>query len=197
MAKDHFRTHPQNGKQYWNFNILVGKYPDVARMQYEYAPTLTQLPGLYDPIPTEWLHMTILTLGTTDDYTEEELLHVADVLAPKLAIIQLPELAFDSWWQWGGNIVFHISPHDELSKVYDAVIESLREVIGDERTTKTPHGHFIPHTSLAYTRDHHDELATNNILAKLHITPAHFSKPSLGLLRQWATDGHYEWEVVR
>lgn len=198
MATDHFKAHSyQKGRADWNFNILVGKQPDVQRMANEYAPTLLAQAGLYGPVPADWLHMTILRIGLTDEFSEEEMLRVVGILAPKLANIQLSELAFDSWWQWGGNIVFHISPHEELASIYKAVVTSVEEVVGKDRTVLTPHGQFIPHVTLAYTKDRHDELATNEALSKTRVIPARFRAPAVALIRQWPVDGHYEWEVVR
>lgn len=198
MAKDHFKEHSyQKDGIDWNFNILVGEQSDVMRMANDYAPALLACEGLYDPIPLAWLHMTILRVGLTSEFTESEMDRVADVLELKLSHIQLPELIFDSWWQWGGNIVFHISPHDELSKVYDAVVEALREVVGEDRARVTPHGHFIPHVTVAYTKDHHNELATSKTLSGVHVKPAKFRAPRIALIRQWPTEGHYEWEIIR
>lgn len=198
MAKDHFKKHAyQKDRIDWNFNILVGLQPDVARMASEYVETLSQLDGLYDPIPPEWLHMTVLRVGLTDDYTNEEMQKVADALTPKLTKLNLPELTFDSWWQWGGNIVFHISPDETLTAVYDAVIEALKEIVGEDRTTHTPHGQFLSHVSFAYTKDHQNEVSNGKILSNIAIAPATFRAPALSMIKQWSKNGHYEWEIIR
>ena len=118
-------------------------------------------------------------------------------LEPILARLELPEFNFDSWWLWGGNVVLHISPEDEFTKIYDAVISALESVVGPERTVKTPHGKFIAHTSLAYTRSHDKEHELHNQLVAHPVTPVSFKVGYLPLLRQWAHDGHYEWEVIK
>lgn len=197
MAKDHFETHYyQKDRVDWNFNVLFTGKTDVARMAQDYEPLLKHS-GLYDPIKPEWLHSTILRVGLVDDFTEEEMLKVVDTLIPKLASLTLPEFVFDSWWLWSGNIVLHISPDDQYGAIYDAVIESMQEVVGDERTLKSPHGHFIPHVALAYSKSHHDELEINHELSAHVIQPAAFHATTLSLIRQWPVNGHYEWEVVR
>ena len=197
MAKDHFETHYyQKDKVDWNFNILFTNQRDVKLMADEYAPIL-QHPGLYDPIPSQWLHSTILRVGLTDDFTEAEMLMVADRLAPKLARLDLPEFIFDSWWLWGGNVVLHITPSDRYSQIYDCAIEALRNVVGDERTLKSPYGSFIPRVALAYSRNYHQERQINDQLTKNPVLPASFQATNLSLIRQWPTDGHYEWEIVR
>jgi 2'-5' RNA ligase len=198
MAKDHFETHYyQKDRVDWNFNILMGNQPDVIRMADEYKTVLTEQEDWYDPILPQWLHMTMLRVGLTDDYSETEMQQVADVLAPKLAAITLPpEFIFDSWWQWGG-VVLHISPENALKPVYDAIIEALKQVVGDDRTLSAPTGSILPHVALNYSKNHHNEVVLTEYLSEHSVKPARFTVSSLALIRQWPTDGHYEWEVVR
>lgn len=198
MAQDHFVKHgASEGQVDWNFNVIFDGCPEVVEMAQQYAPLVTH-PGLYSPIPAKWLHATILRVGPEDDFTKEEMLAVAECLHGKLAKLELPEFRFDSWWLWGGNVVLHISPADEFTKIYDAVISALEQIVGPERTLKSPYGgRFIAHTALAYTRSHHKEHEINQQLASKLIHPASFKVSYLPLIRQWPTGGHYEWEIIR
>jgi 2'-5' RNA ligase len=199
MATDHFERHrvkAEGDKPWWNFNVVFDNQPDVVRMAQQYAPLL-QHPGLYEPIPPQWLHSTILAVGTTHEFTELEMLAVADKLEPLLANLELPEFQFDSWWIWEGNVVLHISPEDEFTRIYDAVTEALTQTVGPKRTRKSPYGNFVPHTSLAYTRTHDKEHEIHRQLVEHPVVPAAFKVAYLPLIRQWPKNGHYEWEVVR
>jgi len=196
MAIDHFERHFRKKNQIdWNFNLVFDGQPAVAEMAREYAKIIRH-PGLYDPIPVEWLHATILRVGLTDDYTEAEMLAVAAKLQESLAALTLPEFYFDSWWLWSGGVVLHISPDDEFSKLYDCVIEALEQVVGTERTTHSPHGRFIAHMGLAYPKTHNKEYEIHEQLVAHPVKPAKFRAVSMPLIRQWPTNGHYEWEVV-
>lgn len=198
MATDHFLKRRLKENQIdWNFNVIFEGQPAVEEMVRKYAPALRH-PGLYDPIPAQWLHATILSMGTVEDFTEQEMLAVADKLEPLLANLNLPVFNFDSWWLWGGNMVLHISPEDEFTKIYDAVIRAAEQVVGPERTPRSPHGNFIAHTSLAYTRTHDKEQELHRQLVNHPVvTPASFKVTHLPLLRQWAHNGHYEWEIIK
>lgn len=197
MAIDHFKKHNRHeGQVDWNFNLTFDNQESVVALAEHYKQALAH-PGLYDPIPPEWLHSTILALGDESDYAEEEMLAVADILQTKLVSFELPIFHFSSWWLWGGNIVFQLSPDDKFTKIYDAVIESLKEVVGEARTTKTPHGKFIAHTALAYTRDNDDEKSLYDRLMKVPNKPTSFKATNVSLLKQWPTKGHYEWEVIK
>jgi 2'-5' RNA ligase len=197
MAKDHFAKHYIKDNQVdWNFNVVFNECPAVAEMAKKYAPLVTH-PGLYDPIPPKWLHATILRIGLVEDFTEREMLKVVDLLTPLLARMDLPEFRFDSWWLWGGNVVLHISPEDEFTKIYDAVVDAMEKVVGSDRTPRSPHGRFVPHTGLAYTRTHKKEKEVHNQLVSRSVMPASFRVTHLPLIRQQPKDGHYEWEVIK
>lgn len=196
MAKDHFEKHHyQKDRVDWNFNLLFEGQQDVARMIEEYAPLVND-PGLYNPIPTKWLHATILRVGLLQDYAEAEMLAVAAKLQDSLATLELPEFFFDSWWLWGGNVVLHISPDDEFSKIYHCVIDVLRAVVGDARVHSSPHGELVAHATLAYARTHHNERQIHQRLLENPVKPAAFKAAKLSLVKQRPTDGHYGWEVV-
>jgi hypothetical protein len=197
MARDHFEKQAYKpGQVNWNFNLIFDDQSMVAYMAKQYA-NIIQHPGLYSPIPALWLHSTILAVGPTDGYTEAEMLEVAVKLQQSLAVISLPEFSFDSWWLWGGNVVLHISPDDEFTKLYNHVVTALSSVVGPDRTTHTPHGNFIAHTAMAYSKTHHKEHEVHEQLAAHPIKPVKFKATHLPLTRQWPTEGHYEWEVVR
>jgi 2'-5' RNA ligase len=194
MATDHFERHKREIPTDWNFNILCNAIPAIKNLAKQYAVALNHT-GLYNPIPEPWLHITVLRVGSTSEYTKEEMIQVADHLALKLQTVQLPEFFLDSWWLWGGNVVLHMSPDDQFSKIYSALRESLREVVGDSRTPK--YGGFIPHITLAYTRTHNQEFEIAKQLASVSPKPATFNIKEISLIKQWPTEGHYQWEVVK
>jgi 2'-5' RNA ligase len=197
MALDHFEKHFYKNNQIdWNFNVLFDGQPAVTAMAEQYAKII-QYPGLYKPIPPQWLHATILRVGLIDDYSEAEMLAVAAKLQQSLAELNLPQFSFDSWWLWGGNVTLHISPDDEFTKIYDHVIAALESVVGPDRTAKSPHGNFVAHTTLAYTKTHDKEQEIHAQLVASPIKPASFSTKNLSLIKQWPTAGHYEWEVIK
>lgn len=198
MAIDHFEKHARKSPVDWNFNLVFDNQQSVAELAEHYKATLEH-PGLYPPVPSEWLHATILRVGLLEEYTQDEMLAVAEVLQSKVSNLELPEFRFDSWWLWGGNVVFHLSPGEQLAQLYDALESALNEVLGSSRTAKTPHGNFIPHATLAYTRthDHHSEKEIYDRLMALPAKTTTFSAANISLIKQWPVNGHYEWEVVR
>jgi len=161
-----------------------------------YRPHLTR-PDLYEPIPVQWIHATVLRVGTIDQYTEDEMLKVADMVQVRLNDIKMPQFHFGKYKIIFGNIAFPIEPESGLEKLYEIVTESLESVVGTERATKSPYGHFIAHTSFVYTRQRDSEDETEAILSSAKIKPASFHIKHMPLIKQKPVDGHYEWEVVK
>jgi 2'-5' RNA ligase len=196
VAQDHFEKNSyQAGKVDWNFNIVMSGNKDLSHTMDEYAAALTD-PGLHKPVPAEWLHVTILRVGFTSDFTEKEMKRVVVALRPRLSAIRAPMVALDGWWIWSGNVVTHVSPDDKLRPIYDAVIASMKEILGSDRTLESPHGRFLPHLTLAYSRTRDDELELHRRLETARITPVEFLVDRVSLVRQHVVDGHYEWDVV-
>ncbi len=197
MAQDHFERHKHHdGVTDWNFNVTFEDQPSVAAMAKAYKPLLSR-PELYEPIPVKWLHATILRVGTVDEYTEDEMLAVAQAVQERMRGIRMPEFHFGKHKIIFGNICFPVEPERELGKLYTAVTESLELVVGPNRATKSPYGHFIAHTSLVYTKQRDNEDETEALLEAADIKPATFSIKHVPLIKQKPINGHYEWEIVK
>lgn len=114
MAQDHFERHNHYpGVVDWNFNVVFAGDRSVAAMAEAYKPLLTK-PEFYEPIPTEWLHATILRVGKLEDYTEAEMLAVADKVQNRGKDLILPEFHFGDHMIIYGNVCFKIEPEAEL-----------------------------------------------------------------------------------
>jgi 2'-5' RNA ligase len=197
MAQDHFERHKHyDGVVDWNFNVVFDNQPSVVAMAQAYAPVLNR-PELYGPIPTEWLHATILRVGKLDEYTEAEMLAVAEKVQAGVTSMTLPEFHFGDFVMIYGNICFRVEPESELEKLYRVVAESLESVVGAKRATETPYGHFIAHTSLAYTKSQNHEAEIEAAMKATNVEPAKFRITNMPLIKQRPTNGHYEWDIVK
>lgn len=196
MAVDHFEEYRSMlHSPWWNFNVLFNDQPAVEQMVKAYAKPL-QHPGLYPPIPAMWLHATILAVGQVNDFSEQQMLAVAETLQPKLSALELPEFIFDPWWILG-SIELHITPGDQFAKIYHLVEESLMTVVGPDKTRQTSDGRFKSHVTLAYSKTHQREHEIHKQLSDNPVQPASFRVDKLSLVKQHRKDGHYEWNVFK
>jgi 2'-5' RNA ligase len=200
MAEDHFKIHSymKDDKVDWNFNILFNDLPQVNGMAERYAKLLDH-PGLYPPVPPQWLHLTILRVGFTVDFTESEMQAVASRLRPKLASLKLPEFTLGPAWVYKGYPLLHIAPEEPLDQIFQIVVRELKAVVGEDRMphpVDRPITKLVPHVSLAYTRKYDSEDEVQAILTDNPIPPVLFRPSYLSLVKQRPLRQHYEWEVI-
>lgn len=194
MATDHFKKHSyQKGSIDWNFNILFDDQPQVGKAAKKFAQALDH-PGLHAPIPVQWLHMTILRVGYTTDYTDAEMAEVAKRLAPKLEAMNMPELVFGSWIIFGGTPNLIAAPWDKLEAVFAAVMDTMKEVAGAKRCPSPER--FIPHMALAYGGDYDTETKLVQRLWEAKFKLAPFRANKLSMIKQQQAPPYYRWDVI-
>lgn len=223
MAIDHFEKHRvQIGRTDWNFNFLFDGQPQVAELANQYAPIL-QHSGLHKPVPPEWLHATLLRIGFLEDFTEAEMLAVANKLESKLADFTMQELILGKrWWLWNGGPVLSITPQKQLHEIYRHLLASLEEVVGQDRLPEmsipgsirygtlinrfariigwnrlTVRLQFIPHVTLAYPKTYKDHSSLRKQIKAHPINgvPIHIHR--VALIKQRIVDDYYAWEVIK
>lgn len=194
MATDHFIKHKwAKERTDWNFNILFNDQPQVANYAEQYKPLLDHA-GLYQSVPGQWLHATVLRVGFLEDFTEAEMLEVAKRLEPKFASLQMPEFALGQWWLWGGNPCIHFTPEDPLNEMFRTLVTELTAVVGKERL---PDLKFTPHITLAYSKTYDDETGLFKQLQSKHIEAVPVRAKRVSLIKQHVIDNYYAWDIVR
>ncbi len=222
MAINHFEKHrEQIGRIDWNFNLLFNDQPQVPQLAAKYAPLL-QHPGLHKPVPGQWLHATVLRVGFLEDFTETEMLAVADRLEHKLTNMKMSELRLEKWWLWNGGPVLGITPKRQLYTIYGYLMESLIEVIGRDRLPTLsipPRGRFetavasllraigrdripiqfqfLPHITLAYPKTYNAESSLSKQLKSQAVEGVNIRVKSVSLIKQYILDDYYAWEIVK
>jgi len=164
-------------------------------MAEAYRPYLDH-PGLYPALPTEWLHMTILKVGYTTDFSEQEMAAMAEELKPSLSSMRLPELSMGDVWLWPlqGNPVLRITPEAPVTEIFKFVTAAMNKVLGHRVSRLKP---FIPHVALAYNRTYYREKELYKQLTQPNIPPVKFRANKLSLLKQSQTIPFYQWEVIQ
>lgn len=223
MAIDHFEKHKsQIGRTDWNFNFLFNDQPQVAELASQYAPIIKH-PGLHKPVPPKWLHGTLLRAGFLEDFTEAEMLAVADNFESKLAGVELPELILGKhWWLWNGGPVLSITPEKQLYEIFRHLITSLEEVVGQDRLpplfvpgssrgTKIINTivkaigpnrlparlQFKPHVTLAYPKTYNNHSSLSRQLKAHPIDGVPIRIHSISLIKQRIVDDYYAWKAVK
>ncbi|MGI9027946.1 MAG: 2'-5' RNA ligase family protein [Candidatus Saccharimonadales bacterium] len=195
MATDHFIRHKwAKTRTDWNFNILFNDQPQVAAyaQQFHYA---LKHPGLYQAVPSEWFHATLLRVGFLEDFSETEMLEVAKRLETKFAAIQMPEFLLGQWWLWGGNPCVHFTPEEPLNEMFKVLVDELTAVVGRDRLPGELK--FTPHITLAYSKTYDDENGLFQQLQGVKAKAVPISVKRVSLIKQHVENNYYVWEVVK
>ncbi|WP_285741518.1 2'-5' RNA ligase family protein [Lentzea sp. NBRC 105346] len=66
--RDHWWLRPgwKVGRSFYTWHVTFADQPEAQQLVEHYAPVLAKLPML-DPVPVEWLHLTLQGIGFTDE----------------------------------------------------------------------------------------------------------------------------------
>lgn len=192
MAINFFKKHAwQPGEVDWHYLILFENQPKVNSMARQYIPLLNH-EGLHSPIPLEWLHLTILRVGSVVDINEEEMKKVNSQIYKEAKGIVTKSVEVGPAWLWSGSVCLHVTPEEELKKLHSIVFSATHNVLKNKAPKPDK---FIPHITLAYPKDTYAENEMRKQLQRKWIEPASFKPSELCLVKQQQTPPYYQWNI--
>lgn len=137
---------PGEGRIYWH--ILFRDHPEVRAIASEAHQRLAGIGGL-DLVPYEWLHLTTLVVGLTDEVTEEQLAMLVAEAQKLLAEVQPVTVTL-------GRVLYHpeaislaVCPVEALAPILEAVRAATRAALGHDGVLGTDP--WVPHVTVAYS----------------------------------------------
>lgn len=190
-VENHFTTNSwPRGEVRWHLHVL----PDdnVRDMVASHSDDLKSS-GLL-PIPPEWLHMTILQIGSTRQVTDAQAGDIVRMLGPVCAAMRVPRLVAGPAFSWSASAVMQVSPEPDVRLLFDASREAVAKALGPK--APKPGAAFVPHISMAYSSDYYNESKVISMLARRPVKPTPFRASSLHLVKQVQTPPYYKWDLV-
>ncbi|HEX2317301.1 MAG TPA: 2'-5' RNA ligase family protein [Thermomonospora sp.] len=174
----------------WHF--LVDDQPEVRDLVRAYRDRLAGLPGL-DPVPDEWLHMTVQIVGFADEIPAAEVEALAGAVRDLLG--DLPPTTVDL-----GRVLVHdegvalgVEPRRALDPLREAIRDGVARTVTRHRLDDHPT--WTPHISVAYSDGDGPSAPIVAALAE-HLEPRPLTIRAAHLVEQ-VRDGHlYRWETV-
>jgi len=128
--------------------MLLGDHDDVADLARTGQSRLAGLAGL-DLVPREWLHITTLIAGFSDEITVGQVDAMADYARQRLADMPPARITLGSVLYHPRAIMLDASPHEALEPVLRVAQDATRIATGTEGTLyREP---WVPHITLAYS----------------------------------------------
>jgi len=152
---DHWWPRPgwRPGRIALTWHLVFPDSPPLARHAAAYQRALDGLPGI-DPVPAEWLHLTVQAVGWADEIPAPTVAAVVDAVRPRVAALAPFDLVFGRPTIYGEAAAIRSLPDAPLVGLRDAVRAGLRDVLGDGGVPTAPEqaSCFLPHVTVAYSR---------------------------------------------
>jgi 2'-5' RNA ligase len=148
--RDHWFWRPgwRVGRSFYTWHITFAGVPAVAVLADQYAAALSDLPQ-YDPVPLEWLHLTMQGIGFTDEVDRETVDQVVAAVRTRLADISPVTVTIGPAEIDPEALRLPVRPVEPLTGIRDAIRAAIVDVRGAENLSESPD--YRPHVSLGYT----------------------------------------------
>lgn len=181
MAVDFFKKHAWKPNEVdWHFLVIFDKEPGITKLAEDYTPLLKH-PGLYNPIPAKWLHMTVLRVGDDKQISEDQMEQVCQRIEQQIKEVSLPTTTLEQPWVWSGSVCLKVTPEEQVQKLFAITAEACDTML--DQPVERPHP-FIPHVTLAYPKDTDDETGIAEQLQQEQVEPFRFRPTEMCLVRQ-------------
>jgi 2'-5' RNA ligase len=148
--RDHWYWRPgwKVGRSFYTWHITFANAPAVATLAEQYAAALAELPE-YDPIPLEWLHLTMQGIGFTDEVDRAIVDQVVDAARTRLAKIAPVTITIGPAEIDPEALRLPVQPVEPLIGIRDAIRAAIADVCGEDNVPES--SDYRPHVSLGYT----------------------------------------------
>ncbi len=182
---------PGQGTIYWH--ILLGDQPEARNAAQIARKRLADFSGLHMP-PLEWLHITTLVVGHTDEITagqQQDMLAAASELLADLPPVDVTL----------GRVLYHpeaiateAQPTGPLKQIRNAVQTATLKVTGREGHTEGP-TQWLPHMTLAYSETNQPAEPLITALGR-ELPPTEFQINAVTLVAQQGPERLWDWHPV-
>lgn len=147
-----------------------------------------------DPVPPEWLHLSLAAFGATDDVTEDCVRQAINAAHERISALGSLELSFSQAVVYAESVVLCPDDSPGLSALRAALLESVRQVRGEGAPADG--GDFAPHLSVAYAHGPAAGADVVQALALANLPPVEGVHPTLTLAEVHRDGRLYRWRPV-
>lgn len=182
------------GRHFYACHLTFEQSTALHRLVSAYRATIAGVPNL-DPIPREWLHLTLRGIGFVDAVTDEELRQIRNSMAEAVATLTHPVVTFSRPVVRPEAIYLPAEPTAPLQQLHHMVGEAIDSVRGPERRHELPEqsAGYRPHVSLAYVNSDGPAEPLRELLAAAEPPPATVTITDLPLLTFHRDNRMYQW----
>ncbi|MGW3344875.1 2'-5' RNA ligase family protein [Nonomuraea rubra] len=137
------------GRLVYTWHLTFEHAPQLHHLAERYQKALAPV-GSHNPVPAQWLHLTLQGVGWADEVDNELLDRVTDTVGARLAKLAPAELTFHRPVVMGEGIALAPTPAEPLHEIWSEIRSGIAEVTGEATTAAEQLRGFRPHVSLTY-----------------------------------------------
>jgi 2'-5' RNA ligase len=188
--KNRGETPQGKGTVYWH--MLMGGYPEVRSTAARVQKQLAHLGGLH-MTPLDWLHMTALVVGSTDDISQDEMRGMLEVTSRSLAHVAPIRVTLGRVLYHPEAIMLGVQPDGALDPVFHATRTATQEILGQEGMTTSGPGAWVPHMTLCYSTAQQPARPLIDAVG-LRVPDCCITINTVTLVTQWGPERDWRWE---
>jgi 2'-5' RNA ligase len=190
--RDHWWWRPgwRIGRSMYTFHVTFAAQPRLHDLVAVYQDALASLPGL-DPIPMQWLHLTMQGIGFSDEVPTQDIAAIAEAAQQHLAAQPPVPLVIGPALVDPEAIMLTVHPDAALDPVRAAVRAAIADVWGSSRV---PEGEdWTPHISMAYSHTTDAAAPYIDAISTVSPAPAELTIPAIQLIELNRDTHLYQW----
>ncbi|MEV5895793.1 2'-5' RNA ligase family protein [Nonomuraea fuscirosea] len=137
------------GRLVYTWHLTFEGAPQLHRLAERYQQALAAVGG-HDPVPAQWLHLTVQSVGWVDEVSDERLEQVIRAVAVRLGRLAPVEVTFDRPAVMGEGVALTPAPAEPLREIWGEIRNGVAEVAGEAPMAAEQVEGFHPHVSLTY-----------------------------------------------
>ncbi len=135
----------------YTWHVTFRDQPEVVRLAIDYAPDLRDRPPL-QPIPTQWLHLTMQGIGFTDEVDKRDLDRIIRAAQRRCALLRSVTVTLGPAALDPEGVYLPVLPVAPLDAIRHTIRLAIADAVGDDQVPESAEG-WRPHVSLAYSGD--------------------------------------------
>lgn len=181
----------QPGTRFYTFHVTWRDQPGVQELGAHTRERLAGIPGL-DPVPGEWLHLTMQGIGFAHEVSDADLETVTAAARTRLASVAPASVVLPPPRAASEGVATGAVPPRGLDQVRDAVRAAIADAWGTRRVPEN--ATWTPHVSFAYASADGPAAPVDAVLRGL--PGAVVTVSAVDLIRLGRDRLIYEWETV-
>lgn len=190
--KDRAEAQPGRGTIYWH--VLMREYPNVLTAANLAQERLATFSGFH-MTPHDWLHMTVLIAGSTDEISPDQMNAMVSTAQRMLSSIKPVRIAFGRILYHPEAIMLGAEPSVALKPMLEAAQKATQMQTGSSGQLNGSLPTWTPHVTVAYSVTEQPAAPIIEAMGK-SIPTCEVEIQSMSLVIQWGPERLWNWQPV-